>query len=150
MITLLSLQYLIKSIFYDRTVVYNFSQLIFYILNYSKLKILFFFIFLILTGLPPVFLFFIKLNFLLEAINHLNIILILLITVFFFLNMLFYIQIFVVRNVKFNYSIKVTKKKKLNYKIIYLIVSLLLIQIISVFFLTDIYFILHLIINWPH
>lgn len=103
MVTLISLQYLIKITFYDRVVIYNFSQLIFYISKYSKLKVLFFIICLALAGLPPVFLFFIKLNYLLESISHLNIILILLITLF-FLNMLFYIQIFINRNTNFIYN----------------------------------------------
>ena len=145
-INLLCLQYIIKNVFTDKIVIHSFSQTVLHILRYSKLKTLFYGLFLLLTGIPPFFLFYIKLNYLIEVTGHLNIILIIFIFLFFFLNMLYYVQLFVVRNTNISLNTKIVKKQKLKYNIIFFIVFILFIQVFGVFFLTDIYLILGLII----
>lgn len=145
-ITLLCLQYIIKTTFTDKVVIHSFSQTVLHVLKYSKLKPLFYGLFLLLTGIPPFFLFYIKFNYLIEVTWHLNIILIGFIFLFFFLNMLYYIQLFVVRNTNILLNTKIVKKQRIKYNIIFFITFVVFMQIFGIFFLTDIYMFLNLIV----
>lgn len=68
--------------------------------KYTNLKGLFFFCIFILTGLPPVGLFFVKFNIFLFLLYQTHFILVVVLFLVFFLNMLYYIQLFNVKNYK--------------------------------------------------
>lgn len=69
-----------------------------FINKYTRLKSFWLFLIFSLTGLPPVGLFFIKVNILLFLLYNTHFFIILLIFLFFFLNMIFYIQVLAVKN----------------------------------------------------
>lgn len=78
----------------------SFLNLMQFIVRYKTTKNLFLFNFFVLSGLPPVGLFFIKFNFFFFILYQNSIIFLVIIFLFFLLNMLFYAQVFNFRNSK--------------------------------------------------
>ena len=117
--------------------------------NFSPFFMLFFF----LSGIPPVALFFIKFNFLLNAVNTLGLILSILAIFSMLVNMFFYIQIYNTNNKDIDFtkiSIKPLKNNKFSYKCtkkyndqLYKdtrrIVIVSFIMFFSIFFMADLY-----------
>ena len=87
---------------------YSLSIFIVYIKKYTNYNILFSNLFLCLSGLPPVGLFFIKFNLLNYIINQSHIATIFVVYFVFLLNMFFYLQLFNFKNNKYSTSSIVT------------------------------------------
>ena len=111
--------------------------MLYYINNISKLKYLFYGLFLALTGIPPFLLFFIKLNFLVDKFTQLDFIGVYFLFLGFFLHMIFYIQPESIKNLEFDISKIAARKKKLSFKVIFLINFNLSMLFLSVLFFPD-------------
>lgn len=92
---------------------YSLSAVVLFIRNYTPYTNQFFIVFLLLSGLPPVFFFFIKLSFLLKIFSSLSIILIITLFINFLCSMIFYLQVFNV-TLKAFYLDKFFKKLKIK------------------------------------
>jgi hypothetical protein len=128
--------------------------------KYSNIKNLFFFYIFLLTGLPPVGLFFIKFNILTYVLyqTHLGVAIILFFV--FFFNMLFYAQLFNIKNYKKqvyehvdttvflqwknNKSLQSNFTSYTHYKIIFFLLSVILFFLLFIFFCSDLLFIFSL------
>ncbi len=135
LLTLINIQYLITKHLSSSVLHNSLPYLNFYINKFSKFKTLFFLLFLSLTGLPPFFLFFVKINLLINLFFKLNIFSTLLIFIIFFLNMLFYVQFFLNRNINYDMILKKSNKKtSINLFNIFFIVFYCFIIFFSLFF----------------
>jgi formate hydrogenlyase subunit 3/multisubunit Na+/H+ antiporter MnhD subunit len=144
-ITLLCLQLLIKNIFTNKINTVSLPHMIYYIIKFSKYKIIFFLLIFSLTGIPPFLFFFIKFNYLLSTLSKFDFITITIIFMIFFLNMLFYIQFFLIKNIKFDMEYIKLSKKKVNFHLIYFINSILMLNFFSIFFFQNIYYTFYLL-----
>lgn len=132
---------------------YNINSYITYLKKYTLYNKLYITIIFLLTGLPPVGLFFVKFTILSLLFKNINIILILIIFIVFFLNMLFYSQIFLIKNYKFSINnlinnnifsdfkidnFKSNKNNYVNIKIIIYIYLFILCLIFNINFISDI------------
>ena len=146
LLTLVCLQYLLKTTFSNKINMTTLPQIILYISKFSNLKTTYIGLILALTGIPPFLLFFIKFNYLIEAVSRVSIVSIILIFFIFLLNMLYYIQVFIVKNVNFKIDTLVLTKKKVDYRLIFLINLLLMLYLFSILFVKDIYMFINLLI----
>lgn len=146
LLTLVCLQYLLKTTFSNKINLTTLPQITLYIMTFSKLRTTYFGLILALTGIPPFLLFFVKFNYLIEALSRVSIVSIILIFFLFLLNMLYYIQIFIVKNVTLKIDTLILTKKKVDYKLIFFINLLLMLYLLSVFFVTDIYMFINLLV----
>lgn len=144
-LTLCSLQYLIKSTFSNHISFNTIPHMAYYIINFSKLKYLYFGLILALTGLPPFLLFFVKFHYLIQVSNRIGFIGLIFVFLLLFLNMLFYIQLNLTKNVSFDWNTIKLKKKNVNISIILAINVQLTFFFLSVVFLPDILFVCNLL-----
>lgn len=100
-LTLCSLQYLIKSTFSNQLNFNTIPYMAYYIINFSKLKYLYFGLIIALTGIPPFLLFFVKFHYLIQVSNRIGFIGFVFTFFLLFLNMLFYAQLNITKNVSF-------------------------------------------------
>ncbi len=148
LLTLINIQYLVTKHLSTGVLNNSISYLNFYINKFSKLKILFYILFLSLTGLPPFFLFFVKINLIINLFFKLNIFSVFLIFLIFFLNMLFYIQFFLNRNLNYEFQFqKNSKKTPINLSNIFFITFFCFIIFFSIFFFSDFYYIIKMLYN---
>ena len=120
-----------------------------YVIKFFRLKTLILILFLNLIGLPPFFFFFFKFNFLINLLYKVNFFYAITIFVLFFLNMLYYIQVFLYKNFKHVVSknvLKIRKKKKGFHENLFFLVYFGLFSVLAVFFISDVYYSLILII----
>lgn len=136
-LTLLALQYLLKITFANEVSFTTIPHMIYYIMNFSKLKYLYIGLVLALTGLPPFLLFFIKFHFLIQASNKLGFIGFMFTFFLLFLNMLFYIQFTIVKNITFDWKVVKLRQSNLSINQLLLINTQLFIFFSSLFFLPD-------------
>lgn len=126
------------------------TYLLTYVNKFSKLKNIIYVLLLSLSGLPPFFLFFVKVNILINFFNSHSIVIIILIFILFFLNMIYYIQLFINKNINIELTLKTTKYKIKNFKLIFLVIMYLFLMLFSVFFIADFYYTIKLFFNWQH
>ena len=151
LLTLVQLQFFFNKILFNNYKNISLVYINFYINKFSKYRILYFILFLSLSGLPPFILFFIKFNFLINILFKYNIFMVFFIFFIFFFNMLFYIQIFYNKNINYNIMLyKPSSKNYINYKIIYIITFYIFLILLSIFFFQDYFFIFKLIYIWQH
>lgn len=145
-ITLICLQYLIKTTFSNKITFSSIPYMIYYISKLSKLEYLYFGLFLALAGIPPFLLFYVKFNYLIKGLTKLSFISFYIMFLILFLNMLFYVQVFLTKNIEFDLKYLKLKKKKISYKMLYMINLNLTIFFLSVFFFPDLYIISTLLV----
>ena len=136
--------------------------------NYTRWNLLILSFFLLLSGLPPVGLFFIKLNIIVYLLKYWNIFFIILMFLLLFFSMIFYLQVFRFRkgwtnlrilfqgsfystnaNSRLNQSLNLTTPFKpllvegdfYLYNIVYLLFIICFFLFFSIFFITDLYLI---------
>ncbi len=121
--------------------------------NSVKILILIF----LLTGLPPVGLFFFKVNIFILIFENLNLIVIAHIFIIFYISMLYYLQIFVNKNTSLNFHLFIKKnifKNKSNklkskscytFNIIYFTNINILFYLLGFFYFSDIIYIINMI-----
>ena len=146
LLTLIQIQYLLSKHLSTSVLHNSLPYLNFYINKFSKFKSIFFILFLSLSGLPPFFLFFIKFNLLINLFYKLNIFSAIIVFIIFFLNMLFYVQFFLNKNI--NYDVKIQKNNinnEIDLSAIFTIVFFCFMLVFSVFFFSDIYYILKML-----
>lgn len=124
---------------------------------YNNLSFLLFFLFLILSGIPPFIFFFIKFSILVYFISYWDFIIIFFNLIYVFISMLFYLQFFKIRtktHLKLNDLNKthiLQLNKNLNnvfkYKLIYCIVYFFLLNFTSFMFITDFYIVILNFVN---
>lgn len=98
-----------------------------------------------LSGLPPFFLFFVKFNILTYMFFTLNPVISFFVFLVLFLNMLYYIQIFFFKNSVLSISKKSVRKHYVDYNIVFNIYLFIFVLIFSIFFTSDISYILNLL-----
>lgn len=148
--------------FFENFYLYNFQRLslntlIMWLHYYTQTSYIYYFLILLLSGLPPVALFFIKLQIILQCIVFWDIFLLLSIFLIFFINMLFYLQFFKVKPhwlylfeifTTFKLNSKILNNKvlkfngKLYYKLKFIIHGLIFFSIFSIFWAQDIFLII--------
>lgn len=121
------------------------SSLLSNINTFNKLKSPILTLLVSLSGLPPFFLFFIKFNILTYILFTLNPIISFFVFLVLFLNMLYYIQIFFFKNSVLSIHKKSIKKQYVNYNIVFNIYLFIFGLIFSIFFTSDISYILNLL-----
>jgi hypothetical protein len=144
-LTLCALQYLLKNTFNTQPNFNSIPHMAYYIINFSKLKYLYFGLIIALTGIPPFLLFFIKFHYLIQISNRIGFIGFACTFFLLFLNMLFYAQLNITKNVSFEWNTIKLKKKNIDIGVLLLINTLLTLFFLSMFFLPDILFVCNLI-----
>jgi hypothetical protein len=136
-VNLLSLYYLLHITFQSLIYSASLQYIVFYIMNYSKFKHLYYSILLNLIGVPPFIFFFIKFNFLIYLLPKVAFYIFYLVFNILFLHMLFYIQTLYLKNV--NITVENIKfiKPKITYKKLYTLVSIQGFSYLSVIFYID-------------
>jgi NADH:ubiquinone oxidoreductase subunit 2 (subunit N) len=127
--------------------------------KYTKLKLPFYLLIFMLTGLPPVGLFFIKFNVFIYILYQTHFILVITLFLIFFCNMLYYIQLFNIKNFKKNvyanvYNVTINNWYSMQlvslgggyvtYTLVYLVSILLIMLTLTIFFYSDFFIIFNL------
>jgi hypothetical protein len=136
-VNLLSLYYLLHTTFQNLIYSASLQYIVFYIINYSKFKHLYYSIFLNLVGIPPFIFFFIKFNFLIYLLPKVAFYVFYLIFNILFLHMLFYIQTLYLKNANISFEDVKFIKPKITYKNLYTLVSIQGFSYLSVIFYID-------------
>ena len=140
-INLSLLIYLIRKTFRNKITPTSLPYMLYYIVNFSKLKNTYYGLVIALTGLPPFILFFIKFNILLEVLLRAGYLVTYVIFLLLFSNMLFYLQPLYLKNINFNLEHLQLTKNKITFKELFIIHFFLSLFYLSVFFFPDIYII---------
>lgn len=136
-INLLSLHLILNHIFGTNKNILSLQQMTYYILKYSKLKLIYYALIVALTGLPPFLLFFAKFNFLIESYTHIGFSFFYVVFLTICVNMFFYTQPIIIKNVNFDSIIPNFTEKPISHKELCIIVFFLSTSIFSVFFFPD-------------
>ena len=137
--SLLSLTYLLNKMFGKNLVMLPITHILYYVMQFSKLKGTYYSLVVSLIGLPPFILFFIKFNFLLEVYNRLGFFLLYIIFLTVILKMFFYLQASITKNIKFEINIDHFNDVYLPSRLFFFIHIFLFFSFFSVFYLPDIY-----------
>jgi hypothetical protein len=138
-INLISLNYLLIKMFNFNLITLSISHMLYYIVEFSKLKKTYFSLVVSLVGLPPFLMFFIKFNFLLEAYDRLGFFFFYIMFLTVAYKMFFYIQALITKNMEFEVHLDHFNDCTLSFSSLFFIHLFLFIFFLSVFFLPDLY-----------
>ena len=145
-INLISLNYLLIKMFNLNLTTLSITHMLYYIMQFAKLKKTYYSLVVSLVGLPPFLMFFIKFNFLLEAYDRLGFFLFYIVFLTVAYKMFFYIQIIITKSMEFEIGIDHFKDCTLSFNSLFFIHLFLFIYFFSVFFLPDLYLLTYCVV----